>query len=188
MIGKCYCQLAIARSPKGEGPGCSVHPLPRYEASALLPVGRPGGMSSCVVHGSTSCGWDKGKLPTDDDSGHGTDRQQDAAADGTTPDGLMRTVAHPVAGRRANEPGAPGVASSLRTGTCRSRCLWGGRMDTACAMTAHGSCASMSGITPAGRSLRDQYRGASSCATATIGCCPGPYCCGGSRCRHCGGQ
>ncbi len=70
----------------------------------------------------------------------------------------MRTVAHPVAGRRANEPGAPGVASSLRTGTCRSRCLWGGRMGTARAMTAHGNCASMSGVVPAGRSLPGQYR------------------------------
>ncbi|MDT7189524.1 hypothetical protein RQL69_09920 [Citrobacter freundii] len=87
-------------------------------------------MSSCVVHGSTSCGWDKGKLPTDDDSGHGTDRQQDAAADGPTPDGSVRNVApllqggaqmglahlgwlHPC-GQALAEAGAFGVAGWIR--------------------------------------------------------------------------
>lgn len=39
--GECYCQLAKARSPKGEGQVLSS-PVASNEASALLPVGRPG--------------------------------------------------------------------------------------------------------------------------------------------------
>ncbi|GGL47243.1 hypothetical protein GCM10009091_31320 [Pseudomonas brenneri] len=39
--GECYCQLAKARSPKGEGQVLRS-PVASNEASALLPVGRPG--------------------------------------------------------------------------------------------------------------------------------------------------